>query len=194
MPRKKAPEPKPAPPRQRWLLQGLLFVLVVASFLTGLILLGKWGLEQLRGRERYAIAFAEIDCTPPPGLTRDEFLDEVQYLSRLPPRLGLLDEDLSEKLAGAFARHPWVEKVDGVLLIPPRHVEVKLLLRRPVLAVPTREGLVAVDREGVRLPRNASTAGLPVFEGKAAPPKGAAGTRWGDPKVEERAGLLSRGP
>jgi hypothetical protein len=162
-------------------------LLLVAAFLAGIILLGKWGLEQIRGRDRYAVAFADIDCTPPAGMTRGEFLDEVLYLSRLPDRFGLLNEDVRELLTAAFAKHPWVEKVEAVILEAPRHVEVRLVMRRPVLVVRTHEGAVAVDRHGVRLPKNAPVDNLPIFEGEAAPPKGPAGTKWGDPKVEERA-------
>jgi hypothetical protein len=190
LPRKKDPQPKAIPrlaaPR-RCLLQGLTLFLLVAALLGGLVFLGKWSLEQIRGQERYAVPFADIDCTPPQGMERGEFLGEVQYYARLPDRIDLLDNELSEKLAAAFARHPWVEKVDGILLVPPRHVEVRLVLRRAVLAVPTRNGLIAVDRHGVCLPKSAATEGLPVFEEEARPPQGPAGTKWGDPKVEERA-------
>jgi len=173
-----------------WVIQGLLLVLAAAGVVAGVVFLGQWGLEQLRGRERYALRFADIECVPPAGMSRAEFLDEVQYESRFPDRFGVLDEDISGKLSAAFAKHPWVEKVEGVLVTPPRQVEVKLVYRRPVLAVKLPEGLVAVDGQGVRLPKNAGTSGLPVFEGDAAPPQGPAGVKWGDPQVEARARQL----
>jgi hypothetical protein len=185
------PNAPPLAPR-RWLVQAVTLVLVVAAFLAGLIALGKWGLEQIRAKDRYAVSFADIDCAPPPGLTRAEFLDEVQYESRLPDRLGLLDDDLTEKLMVAFARHPWVERVEDVALQPPRQVRVQLAFREPVLAVSTRDGTVAVDRHGVRLPKTAATLGLPVFEGEARPPQGPAGTRWGDARIEERARQIKK--
>jgi hypothetical protein len=183
-PKSEAPQPLAS---RRWLVQGSLLVLIVAGSLAAVIVLGQWGLEEIRGKERYAVPFASIECAAPPGLTRAEFLDEVQYLSRLPDRLGLLDDDLVRTLRTAFARHPWVERVDGVVLEPPRQVRVSLVIRQPVLAVPTSEGVIAVDAHGVRLPKNASMAGLPIFEGDARPPLGPAGTKWGDAKVEERA-------
>jgi hypothetical protein len=176
-----------APAIRRLFVQGTLLVLIVAAFLAAVIVLGQWGLEEIRGKERYAVPFAGIDCTAPPGLTRAEFLDEVQYLSRLPDRLGLLDDDLVRTLRTAFAKHPWVERVDGVFLRPPRQVRVSIVIRQPVLAVPTNEGLIAVDAHGVRLPKTASMVGLPVFDGDARPPLGPAGTKWGDTMVEERA-------
>jgi hypothetical protein len=195
LPRKKDPPTKPtAPPAvprfgatRGWLVQSLTVVLLAGALLAGLVLLGRWCLEQIRGQDRYAALFADIECTAPPGMEKGAFLDEVQYLSRVPDRLGLLDEDLRERLAAAFAKHPWVEKVDAVILEPPRRVQVRLVMRRPVLAVPTKEGLVAVDGRGVRLPRNATTKGLPEFQGEASPPRGPAGSLWGDAKVEARA-------
>jgi hypothetical protein len=190
LPRKKDSEPKSAPRPAwsgRWLVQGLTLLVLVAAVLGAIIWLGNWGQEQIRGRDRYAVAFADINCAPPAGMTRGEFLDEVLYLSRWPDRFGLLDEDVRERLTLAFAKHPWVEKVEAVILEAPRHVEVRLVMRRPVLVVRTQEGPIAVDRHGVRLPKNAPVQYLPIFEGEAAPPKGPAGTRWGDPRVEERA-------
>jgi hypothetical protein len=189
LPRKKEPPAKaaaPTPWRGR-LLKLTLLLLAVAVFLGGVILLGQRALEQIRHQERYDVAFAEIQCTPPPGMTRAWFLDEVIYLARPVTTLKLLDEDLPKKVTAAFERHPWVEKVDGVDVKPPREIHVRLTLRQPVLLVPTPDGSIAVDRHGVRMPKNAPTAGLPTFAGESSPPKGPAGTPWGDPKVEEAA-------
>jgi cell division septal protein FtsQ len=174
-------------PWRRWLLKMLLLLVVVAAFLGGIIFLGQWALEHIRHQDRYNVPFSEIQCTPPPGMTRAQFLDEVVYLARPVETLQLLDEDLPHKLSAAFAKHPWVEKVDGVDIKPPREVRVRLTQRQPVLAVRTSEGLIAVDRHGVRLPKDAPTSSLPIFEGDANPPKGPAGTLWGDPKVEGAA-------
>ncbi len=191
MPRKKTSEPSERS-AGAWIVQGLLLVLAAGGALAGLVFLGQWGLEQLRGRERYAVPFADIDCVPPPRLSRAEFLDEVQFYGRLGNCIGLLDEDLAGKLTEGFAKHPWVEKVEAVIVKPPRQVQVKLVHRRPVLAVRLPEGLAAVDANGVRLPKKAATEGLPVFEGEAAPPQGPEGTKWGDPKVEKRARELRK--
>jgi hypothetical protein len=178
---------KPTPKLRVWLVKTALLVAMVAAFLAGVIWLGNWGLEQIRSKDRFVVPFSEIECTPPPGQTRGEFLDEVLYLARLPDRVGFLDDDLPQKLSVAFAKHPWVEKVSAVERKPPRTIQVRLVLRRPVLAVPTAEGLVVVDAQGVCLPKNAPTEGLPVYEGEATLPRGPAGKKWGDPKVEERA-------
>jgi hypothetical protein len=171
----------------RWLLVWFAPALGVGLLVAGVFLLGKIARDHLRGLDRYTIAFAEIDCTPPAGQTRADFLDEVQYLTDLPDQLRLLDDDLPARLAEAFARHPWVEKVERVEIIPPRQVRVRLSYRTPVLAVKVAGQTRAVDVHGILLPATAVTRGLPVFPGQAPPPAGPAGTRWGDAAVEAAA-------
>lgn len=183
---KRTPDPPPVRSR-RWLLPMLAPVLAAGLLLAGLIVLGRAALDRVRHDDRYTAAFADIDCEPPGGMTRADFLGEVQYLSEQPGRLRLLDEGLASRLADAFARHPWVERVERVELAPPRLVRVQLRYRRPVLAVPHAGQLRTVDRHGVLLPAKAPTEGLPIFPGKASPPKGPAGTAWGDAAVEEAA-------
>ena len=190
--------PKPSPkargkaaaptPRGRWAVRSALLLLAVAGFLAGLIALGRWGLEQLRGHERYLVPVAEIACEPPAGLDRAAFLEQVRfYHPALPERVDLLDEELPQRLKLAFADHPWVEAVDDVAVAPPRQITVRLTYRRPVLAVRWGGELRAVDGHGVLLPKSAPTAGLPVYDGTPAPPRGREGTRWGDPNLEQAA-------
>jgi hypothetical protein len=155
-------------------------------------ILGKQARESLRQEDRYLISFAAIDCVPPPGLERPDFLNEVQYLAGLPERLSLLDDELASRLRAAFARHPWVRNVEDVEIAPPRRVHVRLRYRVPVLAVNWSGRLRAVDAASVLLPATANTQGLPVFRGTPAPPAGPAGTRWGDPAVEAAARSASR--
>jgi hypothetical protein len=109
-----------------WVLKSGLLFAVVAVFLGGLIWAGRAGLEQLRGRDRYDVAFADIECQPPAGMDKSDFLDEVRYVSRLPKRLHLLDESLSQQLKTGFAKHPRVEKVEVVEIKPPKQIVVKL--------------------------------------------------------------------
>jgi len=177
---------------RRWIFKSVVLILVLAVFLGGLIIVGQAALEHIRQRDRYAVAFADIDCEPPPGLTRAAFLDEVQYIADLPGTLNLLEEDLGRRLAIGFARHPWVEKVEEVELLPTREVKLHLVIRQPVLAVRLGKELRAVDGRGVLLPTNAATDGLPVYQGKARPPAGPAGTRWGDSALEAEARSLQK--
>jgi hypothetical protein len=169
----------------------LLPLFGVAIVLAGLIKIGRWTRSNLQTVDRYQLPFNAIDCETPPGQDRQEFLAEVQFLAKLPDRLPILEQGLHERLADAFARHPWVERVDGVRLESQR-VEVLLRFRVPVLAVRTDGHLRAVDAHGILLPAAANTLGLPVFSGTASPPVGPAGTPWGDERVVTAARATAR--
>jgi hypothetical protein len=191
------------------LVQALLPPVIAALFLAVLIGLGKAARDALHGSERSTIAFADIDCPPPPRQGRADFLGEVQYLGDLPDRVNVRDDGLAERLAAAFAKHPWVKKVERVEVTPPGRVRVQVVFRTPVLAVAHRwegkgkddpfprmpsfqgddplAGARAVDAEGVLLPPTAPLAGLPILFDKTAPPSGPAGAPWGDPAVEAAA-------
>jgi hypothetical protein len=173
--------------------------LVRAALLTagGLVILGCWvvlgrqAADGLRGSDRYTVAFADIDCTPPAPFSRADFLGEVQYLSNLPDRLPLSDDQLANRLAAAFAAHAIVESVEHVEVLP-RRVRVALKFRTPVLAIPGREGVRVVDGKGILLPKWADGAGLPVLASQGIdPPAGAAGRAWGDAHVEGAARLAA---
>ena len=111
------------------LVRAFVPLLVAALLLAGVITLGEVARDALRQQDRYVVAFADIDCEPPPGQERTAFLNEVQYVGELPERLQLLDDDLAVRLARAFARHPRVEKVLRVEIVPPRQVRVLLVYR-----------------------------------------------------------------
>ncbi len=177
-----------------WLLVWIAPVVGVGLAVAGIFFLGQATRNRIRGEDRYTAAFADIDCLPPPGAKRADFLLEVQYLAEQPDQLRLLDDGLPARLAGAFARHPWVERVERVEIVPPRQIRVRLLYRTPILAVTVGGQTHAVDGHGILLPATAPTQGLPVFPGHAAPPAGPAGTRWGDAAVEAaaRAAVRSR--
>jgi hypothetical protein len=187
MPRRKSLDEPPPPPRprrlRRFLLQFTAAVLAAALVLAVVALLVPAARDFLLGRDRYQIAFADVDCNPPAPLTRSEFLDEVQYYSRQPDRFSLLEPSLDARLADAFRQHPWVRGASAE--VHTGGVRVTVEYRQAVLAVMGRDLQVrAVDRDGVMLPKKASIpAGAPTLEG-APPARGDAGQPWGDPVVE----------
>ena len=177
-----------------FLIRRLTPLVLVALFIGGLVVVGRAARDHLRQQDRYQLAFREIDCVPPPGVAKKDFLDEVQYLAGLSDRVQLLDDRLSATLGEAFARHPWVEKVERVEIAPAGAIKVRLSYRRPVLAVaaPNRPRPVVVDGKGIVLPANAATEKLPLFKA-STPPDGAAGTIYGNPAVEAAARKASEG-
>ena len=170
----------------------VLPLLGAAAVLAGVAALGRLARDALR--QDYAFPFSAIKCQPTPGSEQADLLSEVQYLAGMPDQVRLLDDDLADRLRVAFARHPWVESVEDVQ-IAPRRITVQVRYRRPVLAVPVKGQLRAVDGFGILLPESANTRGLPLYPGSAPLPAGPAGAPWGDATVESaaRAAAQNRG-
>jgi hypothetical protein len=135
--------------------------------LAGVLVLGQWARDRLRGNDRYAVAMTDIDCAAPPGLDRQAFLEEVQYLANLPDKLDLLDDELPRKLAEALELHPWVARVERVEKVSPSGLRAEITFRIPALAIELGEGRRAVDAEGTLLPIAAYSSRLPLLEGPA---------------------------
>ena len=119
-------------PRPRHRLLAILGTLLgIAIFLLVVLWIHQWTRERVANLDRYTVAFADVDCLPPPDQSRAEFLAEVQYLGDMPDQLHLLDPNLPGRLQDAFARHPAVDKVLEVKVLPTRQVQVRLSYRRP---------------------------------------------------------------
>jgi hypothetical protein len=162
-------------------------ILGAALVVFGIVALDRLARGQLHGSARNELAFADIPCEAPAGLSRPDFLGEVQYLAHLPDRLDRLEPNLADSLRRAFALHPWVEAVERVEVPSGGSIQVRLRYRTPVLAVRDGDRLRAVDRHAVLLPESAPTAGLIVYHSPARPPHGRAGTPWGDERLEGAA-------
>src|SRR5262249_45926022 len=126
----------------------------------------------------------------PPGLEREAFLGEVRYLGEFSESVPLLDDAMPARLSAAFARHPWVERVDKIDVGPGRRLGVRLTFRTPVLGVIQNDRVVrAVDSSGILLPRGAGTLLLPHISTSIAP--AGPGKPWGDPRVESAAAVAA---
>jgi hypothetical protein len=165
----------------------LRIILPLAGAAAALLAVELLGRSALKGLDHYYnLPFIGVQCSSPPGTEREQFLAEVQFLAGLPNRVDVRDDDLASRLREAFARHPWVESVADVQ-VSTQGIVVQLRYRKPVLAVRSAGQMRAVDPSGILLPASANSDGLPVYSGKAAPPAGPAGTRWGDKAIEDRA-------
>lgn len=150
-----------------------------------------WMWSEVRGQvlsgPDYAITAESIEISPPPPWIRTDIRGEVFRAAQLGGAIWLLDADLTERLAGAFALHPWVSSVRRVAKRHPARVIVDLDYRRPVLMVETPAGLLPVDHEGTLLPGGDLTPAeqqrLPRLAAIETQPLGAMGERWGDPRV-----------
>jgi hypothetical protein len=128
---------------RKWLLEALTPCLCGLLLLLSLVMLGRVARAALLDRASYTLAFDDLECQPPEGLSRPEFLREVRTRSYQPAQLRLLDKDLLARLHAAFAAHPWVESVRGVVIEKPSssshpakaRLRIHVAYRRPVLAV-----------------------------------------------------------
>jgi hypothetical protein len=180
--------------------------------LVGVLVAGRGARAALECHAAWQVRVGDVECTAPPGLTRAEFLTEVQYLGQIPDRLPLLSPATPPRLSGLFCAHPWVESVGQVRVMPRRRVRVDLTLRRPVLAVSLPHALAqadgsvgvetrlagggtlpcrAVDGHGILLPAGAVQDTVPVLQAEVRAPAGSPGTDWGDPRVRQAAALAA---
>lgn len=172
---------------RKWIVQGVIPILCGSALLLAVIGAGRAARASLHDRTVYSLAFADIDCRPPEGMSRSAFLDEVRSLAVQPASLHLLDEDLSARLHRAFLAHSWVESVRRVT-IGHAFVHVEMEYRQAVLAVPPAQGgWRMVDRHGIVLPESTVQPHLPVLLTKVAAPVGPTGSRWGDARVAAAA-------
>jgi hypothetical protein len=172
---------------QKWIVQGLTPILCGFTLLLAVIGAGRAARAALYDRAAYRLAFADIDCQSPEGMSRVAFLNEVRSLARQPATLRLLDEDLTTRLHRAFLAHPWVESVRRVA-VDHTFVRVEMEYRQAVLAVPRADGgWRTVDHCGILLPESPVPPHLPVLLMAAANPTGPTGSHWGDARVSAAA-------
>ena len=109
------------------LLRVAAAVLVGGGIIAVVVRLGDWLKTESPPDRTFAVS--DIDCQPPPGLTREAFLAEVHYYAQLPERLDAGDPDLPKLLQTAFLRHPRVERVDSITIHGANRVRVELMFR-----------------------------------------------------------------
>ena len=173
------PPPASRGARARPVVTAALTLGFAALVLFGLSAVGDEARRNIGPRNRYLVRFANIECPAPPGGTRETFLAEVRYASGAAPTFQALDPNLTGQLTAAFAAHPWVASVDAVSVEPPNAVTVALTFRKPVLAVPQRDGPRVVDARGLLLPASAPADNLPtLLNAPALPDTARAGLPW----------------
>ena len=168
---------------------------IVLLLLVGLFVGGAWWAfnhfkDRIFAAPEYQIGPEQVEITPQPAwIPQSDIRAEVLRSPMLDGRLSIVDDDLTERIANAFARHPWVAKVERVTKSYGT-VKVELVYRKPVCMVKLPGGgLLPVDVEAVLLPTqtgditpNEATRYLQLW-GMDRGPTGPAGTRWGDARV-----------
>ena len=158
--------------------------------LVALIALGKVAHDRLRQNERYTLAFSRHRLLRTrPGWDTPSSWPRCSTSAACPTASPRLDDDTPARLADAFGRHPWVEKVEEVRMLPPDRAQVRLVFRTPVLAVPQENQVRVVDRHGILLPHATPADGLLVLRRQRGRPTDPAGSAWGDETVHAAAAV-----
>jgi hypothetical protein len=144
----------------------------------------------------YRLTLDDIQITPLPSWIKSDVKAEALRDGSLDQPLLLLDDDLSERIAKAFALHPWVATVKRVSKRYPAGANVELTYRRPVAMVEVTNGLFPVDANGVLLPSPDFTTdearGYPRIAQLTSQPLGPVGTEWSDPLVTGAASIAAQ--
>jgi hypothetical protein len=145
--------------------------------------------DRILGSSEYRIGPEQVEISPPqpPWIPTSDIRAEVFRSPALDGSLSIMDDGLADRIAGAFARHPWVANVSRVTK-QYGAVKVELAYRKPVCMVEVPGGVQPIDAEGVLLP-SADFSSVEVSRyprlllhperGPTVPP----GSRWGDPMV-----------
>jgi len=137
----------------------------------------------------YQVELSEIEITPRPVWIRADIKAEALRDGSLDLPLSIVDEDLLEKIAKAFAFHPWVARVEQTRYGKqyPANIEIDLVYREPVAMIEVTGGLFPIDAQATLLP-SADFSPLeareyPRIVGIGSQPLGPVGTAWGDKAV-----------
>lgn len=144
----------------RAVLKGLLAVGAAAIF-CGAVGYGFVRMsEAVREAPEYQVSRDSLRLVAGPEWMTPAILAELDVTRELPERFSLLDPTIAARVAGAYERCVWVERVESVVKRDPRvagngpPLEVRLKFRRPVafVQVSGRDGFYLVDGRAVRLP------------------------------------------
>lgn len=170
--------------------------LATTALFLGVLVLGPYVIHlvpPLSERDEYQYSLDELRLSPPHEWVPSTFVTDILDEAELPQTVSLLDPTLTQKLAEAFASHPWVEQVEQVQITPDRQIEVTIVYRQPRAMVELSAGTYPIDANGVLLPPSdftpADIGRFPLVTGIETSPRGPAGSSWGSGEVLSAARL-----
>ena len=170
-----------------WLLgpgRKTLLAAVVVGVVAGAVFKYK---DRLLDSPEYRLDPRQVEITPPPDWVRCDLCTEVFRDPTLDGTLSIANDDLVERIAQAFERHPWVSRVVRVVKRHPPRVLVELEYRRAACMVEVPGGLLPVDVEGILLPSERfsplEAARYPRLSGVGHMPNVPPGRRWPDGRI-----------
>ncbi len=166
-----------------------LTILLLGLFAGGWYSVWKTAGPDVLASPEYWVTPDTISVTEPPIWIRTDIRTEVVRNASLDRPLSIMDDNLTERAARAFAMHPWVAKVHRVVKFHPSGLRVELEYRRPVCMVETesRTELLPVDIQGIVLPGGdfspVESSRYPRLAKIDSIPVGVVGESWGDGRV-----------
>jgi hypothetical protein len=136
----------------------------------------------------------QVDLSRLQVVVKPDWAGEALGETLIPPPRGsvsIFDPGLIPLLERHYRSNPWVESVISIRKVYPNSLEIKLELRRPVVAVESADHYYLVDRHGVRLPGSYRLLPkllctvIPVKGVNTPPPR--AGERWSGQDVQAAA-------
>lgn len=145
-----------------WRLAKGFIVFAVVAAIGGAAVWGYFALhEEIRLSPAYRMTSQSLYLEKGPSWMTEAIradLDIRRLDPAFPHEFSLLDEDICDRMAEAYGRCLWVEKVERIVRRDPRSdpsrppLEVYLKFRRPLAFVQVQDGFCLVDEKGVRLP------------------------------------------
>ena len=154
----------------------------------------KYG-QQVLASSHFRLSPEHVTITPLPEWIHADIKSDALRDAGLDSGATILDDELAQQVARAFALHPWVAKVERVTKRAGPRIDVELVYRRPVCMVDVPGGVYPVDAEGIVLPRDDFSVNdarrYPRLSGITGVPTGLVGTPWGDLQVVGGAELAA---
>ena len=170
--------------------EGPLWIAAAAIILFAVGVCAAWQMfgRKILGSGEYLVGRDQVEVTPPPpDWIHGDVPGEALRDAAIDGPLSVTDGNCLERVARAFARHPWVAKVVRVQKRYPASLTVDLVYRRPVCMVEAPGGPVPVDAEAVVLPRQdfspVEATHYPHLAGIGQRPTVRAGEHWADATV-----------
>ncbi len=170
----------------------LILVVMLGVFGGGWFFAHRMVSRKIADSPEYRLTAEQVEITPPPPWIHTDIRGEVLRSPALNGPLSIMDDDIAQRIATAFAAHPWVAKFPKVTKSYSA-VKVELAYRKPVCMVKVPDGLLPggllpVDAEAVLLPTGENFSAqealrFPCLQGIERGPTCAAGQRWTDPSV-----------
>ena len=108
-----------SPSLTRMLGKFLLITFVGCLFLGLIVIIGHWSFDYLPVQPTNEIPFKDIECNTPEGISKEDFLNEVRYVSNTPAMINIRSGKLESILRTAFGKHPRVLKISSIVVNPP---------------------------------------------------------------------------